>query len=246
MDKDIIELIKILKNKNREDIADLLIGCRAGIEATDQYGSYWNKFLSAFNIYAPAINYKKLEKLPKNDRELIFTSVLEIYPKSEDLEIGFLNFRLLKDEEEIKKNKNLAGSWLNRASNKITEGKRCVESSKYSEAISSFQECVELSLKAAFLLLTDRHPKTHKFTEEEFRKVLNKIPESLQNLEFHKLYLYSRFWQNFYTVAKYGLENFRVGPDKLFEKDEAEIALKHADKCWFATTQLKNYLESPW
>jgi len=94
MNKDIIELIKILRSKNRKDIAELLIGCRSEIEQTDQYGSYWNKFLSIFSIYTPTKNYQKLVKLSEDDRELILNSLLEIYPKSEDLEIGFLNFKL--------------------------------------------------------------------------------------------------------------------------------------------------------
>ena len=138
MDKDIIELIKILKSKNRKDIADLLIGCRSEIEETDRYGSYWNKFLSVFNIQAPTNNYQRLERLSKNDRGFIFDSILEIYPKSEDLEIGFLNFKKLKNEEEVEKNKNLAESWLGKAYNKFTEGKQHTEGLKYSEAISSF------------------------------------------------------------------------------------------------------------
>ena len=115
-----------------------LFGCRSEIEETDRYGSYWNKFLSVFNIQAPTKNYRRLERLSKNDRGLIFDSILEIYPKSEDLEIGFLNFKKLKNEEEIEKNKNLAESWLRRAYNKFTEGKQHTEGLKYSEAISSF------------------------------------------------------------------------------------------------------------
>lgn len=246
MDKDIIELIKILRNKNRKDISDLLIDCRSEIEETDQYGSYWNKFLSVFNVCTPSKVYQKLQKLSENDLGFILNSILEIYPKSEDLEIRFVNFKPLKNEEELEKNKDLANSWLKRANNKLTEGKRFIESVKYAEAISSFQECIELSLKVIFLLLTDRHPRKHEFSEKEFKEILDKIPESLQNLEFHKLYLFSMFWQNFYTIAKYGLENFQIGPDKLFDKEEAIIALKHADKCWFAASQLENYLQNPW
>lgn len=33
---------------------------------------------------------------------------------------------------------------------------------------------------------------------------------------------------------------------ELFEKEEGELAKKHADKCYFAVTQLKDYLENPW
>ena len=72
------------------------------------------------------------------------------------------------------------------------------------------------------------------------------IPEKLKHLDFPKLYLYSKFWLSFYTVAKYGLEKIGVGPEKLFEKEEAELALKHADKCYFAANQLRSYVEHPW
>jgi len=246
MDKDIIKLIKILRDKNRSDISDLLTGCKSETKETDQYGSYLNKFLSEFNIYTPTKNYQKLENLSELDRNLILNSILEIYPKSEDLEIRYVNFKLLKNEEDIEKNKNLAESWLKRALNKLEEGKNSVKDSRYSEAISSFQECIELSIKAMFLLLIEEHPKKHGFSEKEFKKILDRIPESLKNFEFHKLYLYQMFWQSFYTIAKYGLENFRIGPDKLFDKEEAEIALKHADKCRFAISQLKNYFDHPW
>ncbi len=246
MDKAIIQLIKKLKEKNRNDLAKLLIGCRSRIEETEQYGSYWNRFLSCFIIYAPKERYQKLQKISEEDRSIILECLLELYPKSEKLEIGFFDFRFLPNEDQIKENVALANSWLIRAKNKLDEGKQSLTSWKYSEAISSFQECIEFSLKAISLLLLDKYPKDHKFDEKEFKEVLKKIPEALEYLDFHKLYLYSRFWSNFYTVAKYGLENFGIGSEKLFEQEEAGLAQKHADKCYFAAVQLKNYLENPW
>jgi HEPN domain-containing protein len=246
MDKIIIEIIKKLKDKNRKDLSELLIGCRSSIEETDQYGSYLNKYLSRFIIHAPNIKYQKLQKVNQEDKELILQCVLELFPKSEELEIGFLDFKILPNEEEIKRNTSLAYSWLERAENKLSEGRALLNKFKYPEAISSFQECIELSLKSLFLLLTDRYPKEHKFDEKEFEEILTKIPESLENIEFHKLYLYSRFWGNFYTVVKYGLEKFGIGPEKLFDESEANLAEKHADRCYFASLQLKNYLENPW
>jgi hypothetical protein len=73
-------------------------------------------------------------------------------------------------------------------------------------------------------------------------KRFKKIPEKLKYLKFPKLYLYSKFWPTFYTVAKYGLEKIGVDPEKLFEKEEAELTLKHADKCYNVASVLKNYL----
>jgi len=246
MDKAIIQLIKKLKDKNKNDLAKLLIGCKSGIEETDQYGSYWNKFLSYFIIYAPSEKYQKLQKIHQEDRSVILQCVLELYPKSEELEINDFVLKILPNEDRIKENVALANSWLIRAKNKFEEGRQSLSSRKHAEAISSFQECIEFSLKVISLLLLDKYPKDHKFDEREFKEVLNQIPETLENLNFHKLYLYSRFWSNFYTVAKYGLENFGIGAEKLFGEEEAELAQKHADKCYFAANQLKTYLENPW
>lgn len=246
MDKVIIGIVTKLKDKNRSDLAKLLIGCRSGTEETDQYGSYWNKFSSCFIIYAPSEKYQKLQKTYQEDRSIIFQCVLELFPKSEELEIKSFDFKLLPNEDKIRENEALAVSWLKRANNKLNEGKQSLNNWRHAEAISSFQECIELSLKAISLLLLDKYSKDHKFDEKEFKQVLNQIPEELEYLDFHKLYLYSRFWGNFYTVAKYGLENFGIGAEKLFEEEEAKLAQKHADKCYFASNQLENYLENPW
>ena len=136
----------------------------------------------------------------------------------------------------------VAGSFLNRVSNKLNESKEHFKSYHYSESISASQECIELSIKAIFLLLKGEYPWGHKFNEKEFKKILKKIPEELKYLDFPKLYLYSKFWESFYTVAKYGFEKLGVGADKLFEKEEADLALKHAEKCKNTANQLKIHI----
>jgi HEPN domain-containing protein len=115
----------------------------------------------------------------------------------------------------------------------------------HAESVSASQECIEPSIRAIFILLQEGFPKRHEFKEEEFEAILEKIPGKLKHLDFHRLYLYSKFWLNFYTVAKYGLEKIGVGQEKLFEKGEAELALKHADKCASAAVHLENYIEYP-
>ncbi|MGC9086434.1 MAG: HEPN domain-containing protein [Thermoproteota archaeon] len=144
------------------------------------------------------------------------------------------------------KNIQMAESFLKRASNKLSEAEECLEKWDYPESISASQECIELSIKAIFLLLQKEYPKKHEFEEEEFEAILEKVPEKLKYLDFPKLYLYSKFWLSFYTVAKYGLEKIGIGPEKLFEKEEAELALKHAHRCYSAASQLKSYVEHPW
>jgi HEPN domain-containing protein len=246
MNEIIFDLMSNLKKKGRSDLANLIKGSRYKIEETTQYGSYWNKYLSGFHICAPVEQYRELEKLTKCDQDLILECILDIYPKSEDLEIGFINFKILQNEKQLSENISLARSWLIRSKNKFDEGETLIQKWSYAEAISSFQECIELSLKAIFLFLTDKYPKSHEFKDKEFKEILNKVPKSLKHLESHKLFLYSMFWANFYTISKYGLENFGIGAEKLFAKEEAELAKKHAYKCLSAAQQLGNYLENPW
>jgi HEPN domain-containing protein len=140
----------------------------------------------------------------------------------------------------------MAESYLRRAWNKLDEAEEHLKKYHYSESISASQECIELSIKAVFLLLQEEYIKKHEFKEEEFEALLKKVPEKLKYLEFPKLFLYSKFWSSFYTVAKYGLEKIGVGADKLFGEEEAKLALKHANKCRYAASQLKSYIQHPW
>jgi HEPN domain-containing protein len=142
---------------------------------------------------------------------------------------------------EENKSMNIIESFLRRARNKLDEAREHLKKFNYPESISASQECIELSVKAIFLIFQEEYPRKHEFSEEEFEKILKNIPNELKHLDFPKIYLYSKFWLQFYTVAKYGLEKFGIGADKLFEKEEAELALKHADKCEFAANRLLNY-----
>jgi HEPN domain-containing protein len=139
------------------------------------------------------------------------------------------------------KSMNMIESFLRRAWNKLYEAREHLEKLNYPESISASQECIELSVKAIFLLFQEKYPRRHEFTEEEFENILKMIPDQLEHLDFPKVYLYSKFWSQFYTVAKYGLEKLGVGADKLFEKEEAELALKHAEKCELTARLLLNY-----
>ena len=145
-----------------------------------------------------------------------------------------------------KKSIELAESYLKRALNKQMESRDHLAGYRFAESVSASQECIELSIKAVFLLLDLESPKEHKFTEEQFRELIRRVPAKLTHRDFAKVYLYSMFWSTFYTVAKYGLEKVQAGPDKLFEKEEAELALKHAQRCRDAAADLANYVRHPW
>lgn len=46
------------------------------------------------------------------------------------------------------------------------------------------------------------------------------------------------FWAQFYITAKYGFEAEHLASARdLFNKEEAELALRHADECYRAASQ---------
>jgi HEPN domain-containing protein len=85
-------------------------------------------------------------------------------------------------------------------------------------------------------------PRSHQLLFE--RREKGKIREVVKRLlesEFPRHFAYKEnlprvifltyFWGQFYTIAKYGIEELEVSPEKLFEKEDAELAVKHADLC---------------
>lgn len=138
----------------------------------------------------------------------------------------------------------LADGFLERASNKLADSRSLSQSVRYAEAVSAAQEAIELSAKAAFLLLTPTHPRKHDFTEEEFLALLESIPPMLQHYNFPRLYLLHRFWASFYTTAKYGLEVVGAPAKGLFESPEAELAQRHASAWQSAVVALRASLQA--
>ena len=49
----------------------------------------------------------------------------------------------------------------------------------------------------------------------------------------------NKFWASFYTIAKYGNKQLEVSAAKLFQKEDAELALKHADEVYGAAYGVK-------
>jgi HEPN domain-containing protein len=72
----------------------------------------------------------------------------------------------------------MAESFLKRAFNKLNEARSSLENHYYAESVSASQECIELSVKAIFLL-QEEYPKRHEFKEEEFEAILKRSRRSL-------------------------------------------------------------------
>ncbi len=140
---------------------------------------------------------------------------------------------------------SMAESFLRKAGIRLETALRNVQY-HHPECVSDSQEIIELSVKAALLCTAGDYPAEHRFTDKEAKKLLDNIPEKLRYLEFHRLFLLSKFWAQFYTLAKYGNEELGIGPEKLFKSQEAALAVKHAEECYYAASQLVNYTRNPW
>jgi hypothetical protein len=85
--------IKILRFRNRHDIADLLRSARLELDESDQYGSYLFSILTLAKIHAPLADYDRLRSLSDEDKREILRTLLEIYPPAErSIEICGIEF----------------------------------------------------------------------------------------------------------------------------------------------------------
>lgn len=118
----------------------------------------------------------------------------------------------------------------------------------HSNIISWCQTAIELSGKAIFKIMGLEYPKDHQLLygkkggiKEDVKELLKKeFPRHYKDDVPRVLFL-TYFWHNFYTLAKYGIEELDFPPDKLFTKEDAELALKHAKECVAVADRLLGY-----
>lgn len=86
---------KLLRFRNRHDLAYLLKRSLISFDESDSYGSYLYSRLTTAEIYSPIEEYDQLSKLKDEDRQAILDVLLEIYPpRPHDIEIHHIEFRL--------------------------------------------------------------------------------------------------------------------------------------------------------
>ncbi|MEN4005961.1 MAG: HEPN domain-containing protein [Methanobacteriaceae archaeon] len=124
----------------------------------------------------------------------------------------------------------------------------------YSNIIANCQTAIELSAKSIFKTMGMDFPKEHQLlfkrkkgkVMEEVRELLSKqFPEYFtQKHELPRILFLTYFWHEFYTIAKYGISELDMPPDKLFEKEDAELAISHAKYCVNIANTLLMYKEN--
>jgi len=144
----------------------------------------------------------------------------------------------MKESDQFKYAENLIG----KAMGFLSEAKEGLEkySLSYSNIIANCQNAIELSTKAIFKLMGLEFPKSHQLLFEQRGEVRESVKKLLQS-NFPKYFVYRKelprvvfltyFWGQFYTIAKYGIDELNLPPDELFKREEVELAVNHAELC---------------
>jgi HEPN domain-containing protein len=148
------------------------------------------------------------------------------------------------------KRKTISG-WIDKASNHLDTAREHLKSIyRVSDSIQASQVCVELSVKAILTLLDVPFPPSHGWNRQQLAEIAKHIKDrdlltklANQHLNYSvplpRLLFRANFWSQFYLEAKYGFEAGHLAPaQELFEKEDAELAAKHADDCFRAAWQL--------
>lgn len=147
--------------------------------------------------------------------------------------------------------RRIVEGWIDKARNHLQTAKDLLQSyTKYSESIEASQECIELSVKSVLSFLNIEYLPRHGWNKEEFSSIAKKIQEKqildrlaaqyLDQIRLPRLLFLANFWAQFYLPAKYGFEAaYLAPPQALFDKEEAELAIRHAEECLRASSHLR-------
>ena len=142
--------------------------------------------------------------------------------------------------------------WIEKAGNHLQIAKEHLKShSRCTESIEASQICIELSVKSILSFLNIQFPRRHGWNQEDISKIAKQIKYKnlisiLKEQNYYwcsrlpRLIFIANFWSQFYLPAKYGFEaEYFAPPQDLFEIQEAEFAIKHADECFRAVNELR-------
>ena len=89
---------RILRHRNRQDLASLLSRASVDFDMSTTYGSLLFSLITTAEIYAPLSDYDRLRALSQEDNERILGALLEIWPpRAHDMEITAVIYRLDPD-----------------------------------------------------------------------------------------------------------------------------------------------------
>jgi HEPN domain-containing protein len=145
--------------------------------------------------------------------------------------------------------------WIDKAGNQLQAARYHLKSYvQFSECIEACQECIELSVKSILSFLDIEYPSSHGWEKEQFSKIAKQIQDSglvdrlveqnLGHIRLPRLLFLANFWAQFYLPAKYGFQTGYLAPAQaLFDREEAILAMQHAEECYNAALQMRHTSE---
>lgn len=140
-DNDIEKISEILHYKGRDDLSELLSQSKSKVQVSPSYGSKLNSILSTFEIYSSIEYTEMLRNLIKEEHDLIFSAVKEVYPVRESSpEIVDVKYYISSSKENNDLD-SLDSFWSNIHSKITRVSKELFNDGYYTEAVfSAFKE----------------------------------------------------------------------------------------------------------
>jgi HEPN domain-containing protein len=145
-------------------------------------------------------------------------------------------------EKKYDRTEQLNG-FFNQAGERIRQARELRQRGRHAAAVQDCQEAIEFLAKCVFLARGWEYPPEHHIPEDRFLTAITGLPEQAARLNLRRLYLLHRFWFEFYSTAKYGLEKLAAPAENLFQHTESDLALAHAMECQTMVIQLRSIIE---
>jgi len=133
-------------------------------------------------------------------------------------------------------NVDMARSYIRQAEERIHHAREALQRGNYPYVVRQCQEAVELSLKAALRLVGVEPPKWHD-VGPILRKEAHRFPQWFQ-AEIPRLARISRMLRREREPSMYGDEESGLPPDALYDREDAEEALRLAEEVFNAVVKL--------
>ena len=124
----------------------------------------------------------------------------------------------------------IAKSYLHQAEVRLEDAEEAYPEGNYAYTVRLSQECVELCLKAVLRAVGIEYPKVHEVSEV-LVEVRDRFPDWFQ-AEVGFLSESSKILFKKREPSLYGSEEEVLSPEDVMNEDDAEDALKRAEKCF--------------
>lgn len=112
--------------------------------------------------------------------------------------------------------------------------------------IMDCQFCIEISVKSMFKLVGKNYPFDHgvSLSDKRTQGFYHETPDSFEAKDdIIRAVFLTQFWHGFYELAKYGVPQMNVRPEKIFTDKDGERAINDAMFCVELANDLLDFVE---